>query len=521
MRLKSTFLISLFALSAKSQTYLYNQNGIILSYNCSVIKTFYCNKEKREVYYLKLSWTLSNNSGNLAKIIYGFTVQPNEVSWCTPQGVYDEVAQPVNQPFGTGFGSPVTLRTGDQSFGGYYIWAFSKEYTPGWSISSISFANNTTTSTNNSSIKIQSIPTQNRPTQQLQQPGFSIYQNDNVVNPKQQNDYSQQQKKNDKITNNAMNAWRSSDSVRNDELKRLNSIPNTYKAQTTTQQQQEAIRQRQQQIAAQQQENLIKLQQQFEEQQRRYQQTQLDFANAQTAADNAYQAAIASGKKESGAMVEATLAASQQFTDPNAQLATLGVGLAASLFMHWGEKKQERLEREAALKREEERRQAIINAKDKYIVDALNINKYSFADLVTKQRYAALLLVPKQSTPDKQSIYFTIPVLVPKYADDTYPLKDEIEKKLLKSISLDKPQLANAKVYTLYPITDLEKFQDEFTKKMGSGHLIYLPAELTDFSDYPFNSNTETQGTDFWGNPVKKENKIETNKPTKNDFWSN
>ncbi|MBS1920772.1 MAG: hypothetical protein JST17_11010 [Bacteroidetes bacterium] len=301
------------------------------------------------------------------------------------------------------------------------------------------------------------------------------------------------------------------------ENKKVKEQQDELNKQTKLQQQQDF--QKQQQAAAQ--DRLNQLQQQIDEQQRRYQQTQLDFANAQTAADNAYQAAIASGKKESGAMLDATLAASQQFNDPNAQLATLGVGLAASLFMHWGEKKQERLEREAALKREEERKQAIIDAKNKFITDAININKYGFEDLVSKSRYAALLLVRKNISSEQEEIYFTIPVLIPKYADSTYPLKDEIEKKLLKSLTLDRNQLANMKVYTLYPITDIKKFQNEFVKKMGSGHLIYLPAELIDFSNYPFNANNSNGETDFWGNPVKKENKNETNKSTKNDFWNN
>lgn len=269
------------------------------------------------------------------------------------------------------------------------------------------------------------------------------------------------------------------------------------------------------------QDKLNQLQQQIEGQQHRYQQTQLDFANAQTAADNAYQAAIASGRKESGAVLDGTIAASQQFSDPNAQLATLGVGLATSLFLHFAEKKQERLEKEAALKREEERKKAIINAKGKYIVDALNINKYGIGDLVSKPRFAALLLVPKSITSEQEDIFFTIPVLVPKYADSTYPLKDELEKKLLKSLTIDKSLLASIKVYTLYPITNIEKFQDEFTKKMGSGHLIYLFAKLTNFSGYPFNDNSENGAVDFWGNPVKNENKTEITKPTKNDFWNN
>lgn len=256
--------------------------------------------------------------------------------------------------------------------------------------------------------------------------------------------------------------------------------------------------------------------------QQRYQQTQIEFSNAQTAADNAYQSAIASGKKESGAMLDATLASAQQISDPNGQLVTMGVGLAVSLFLHFWEKKQEKLEREAATKRAEERIQLIVHSKNKYVYDAININKYGFSDLVSKVRYAALLLVPKYITSEKESIFFTIPVVVPKYSDSTYPLKDEIEKKLLKALSLDKSILTGMKLYTLYPITDLETFQDEFTKKMGSGHLLNFSPELAKFLDYPFSTKKmKIETSDFWGNPVKPKPETGINEPKNNEFWNN
>lgn len=331
----------LFSLSAKTQNTLYNRGGISLNYYCTVVKTFYCDKEKKDVYYLKLSWALSNNSGKSAQITYGFAIQPNEVLWCTPIGVYDEVTATLNQPFGTGFGSPVVLKTSDQTFGGYYIWSFSRDYLPGWNIGPIYFANNSTTTVNNNNTYPKSQSAQS-PKQQTQskKPGISIYQNDNVVNPKTTIDYAQKQKQDDIANDNAMKSWRAADSARNDELRRLNSIPNKYKAPANSQQQQEEIRRRQQQIAAQQQEKLNQIQQQ----QQRQQQLQQDLNNAQSASTSAFDNAINSGKKTSGAIVDATLAGAQNISDPKASLAYTGVGLGVAIFAALGERKEAKMQ---------------------------------------------------------------------------------------------------------------------------------------------------------------------------------
>jgi hypothetical protein len=375
--------------------------------------------------------------------------------------------------------------------------------------------------TNSTNIPPQLTPKNGKTTYGISQEG------DVITNPKPQINYSQKQKEEDKATAERMKAWQNSYQQNQDQLNAINNPKNNQQSQSLQQKQQQL--QAQQQLIKQQQaqEKLNQVQQQLAEQQQRYQQTQIEFSIAETAADNAYQSAIESGKKESGAMLDATLAATEQLSDPTSQLTTLGVGLATSLFMHFAEKKQERLEKEAAIKREEERKQAIINAKSKYVFDAMNINKYGFADLISKQRYAALLITPLYNSPEEQNIYFTIPVLVPKYVDSTYALKDELEKKLLTSITLDKSQLAGMKVNTLYPITDVEKFQDEFTKKMGSGHLLFLKAHLLNFIKAPFNESENKESTDFWGNSIKKEKtspiKKETTTPTKkseNNFWN-
>lgn len=264
--------------------------------------------------------------------------------------------------------------------------------------------------------------------------------------------------------------------------------------------------------------------------QQKQQQTQQEFSNAQSASDNAYQSAISSGKKTSGAMLDATLAGASQISDPTSSLVYTGVGLAIAWIARSGEKKQERLDAEAAvrreaedIKREEDRKSMIIDAKGKFVDDALKINQYGFSDLISKDRYAALLLVPDNFNPDKQAIYFSIPVKVQQYSDSTYPLKDKIEKELL--LCADKSFLQGKKIFTLYPIVNINKFEDDFTNKMGSSHLIYLDAAMIKFNKVPFYeiSASNAAGTDFWGNPVTKK-KVESSPKKKvavqkEDFW--
>ena len=70
------------------------------------------------------------------------------------------------------------------------------------------------------------------------------------------------------------------------------------------------------------------------------QQTQLELDRARNTAENTYQNAITAGKKDSGAMLDATLAATSQISDPTGQAVYTGVGLGMSLLMHLGEKKE-------------------------------------------------------------------------------------------------------------------------------------------------------------------------------------
>ncbi|MBL0233027.1 MAG: hypothetical protein IPQ08_05090 [Chitinophagaceae bacterium] len=69
----------------------------------------------------------------------------------------------------------------------------------------------------------------------------------------------------------------------------------------------------------------------------------LEGANASLAFSSAYQAAINSGKKESGAMLNATLEAATKLSNPGSAKAVIGVGGLLSLISFLGEKKEEKI----------------------------------------------------------------------------------------------------------------------------------------------------------------------------------
>ena len=252
-------------------------------------------------------------------------------------------------------------------------------------------------------------------------------------------------------------------------------------------------------------------------------QTQIELENAKTKSMNAYEDAISNGRKESGAMVDATLEGASALSDPTEALVYTGVGLGLALFKHLSENNDEVEEKEQAAKEEANHIQLIISTKNNFIKDALNINKYSFSDLISKDRYASLLLVPNTVTASEQDIYFTYPVLVPKYSDDTYPLKDDIQKQLLKL--LDKTFIRDKLVYTLYPITNPDLFITEFINKMGSGKVIFWNAQILKTLNRAFatKNNVMLNQDDFWeSQAITTIDNVKTNgnkKETDGSFW--
>lgn len=259
----------------------------------------------------------------------------------------------------------------------------------------------------------------------------------------------------------------------------------------------------------------------------RFNQYEADLEAARNTSMTVYQNELAKGRRESGALAEAIISGAGQISDPTGSLVYTGVGLGLALIKSINEKKaikQEQEERERQLQEEqwriEREKSLIIQTKQAYVQEALNINKYTMTDLLGKQRYAAVLLTPRQFTHLRQDILFTYPILVNKYADDTYPTKDLVEKKILGALPKDLTSQYSTRV--LYPITDPNKFINEFIKKMGSGSVIYLDARLLNYTTDPFPVATAAaSGADFWETPAKPAAKAIEAKPEKKEksFW--
>ncbi|WP_338839674.1 hypothetical protein [Flavobacterium ginsenosidimutans] len=497
-----------------AQNYLYDQGGISLSYTTEVLKYTYCAKEKATVYLVKIRWTLSNNSGKNARIYYGLVKPSSMISWCTPPGEYDVVIHTNYQPSGTGFGGAVILKSGDKTFGDDSGWYFTSTVTPGWSISQIDFDTSQTNKAPSNQVLIEKNSSPKQPTYGISQQG------DVINNPVSKIDYAQKQKEENKTSEDRMKAWQNSYIENQNQINAINNLHNNTKLQ----QQNEQQLQSQQKLAKQKQEHekLNQVQKQLTEHQQRYEKTQIELDNAKNTSMNSYQQSLNNGKKDSEAMLDATLAAANQISDPTGQLAYTGVGLGLSLLMHLGEKKTEKLEDEAKIEEENKRIKLIKKAKEKFISDALNINKYEFSDLLSKERYAAILVIPKNLNADKQKAYFTVAIKVTQYSDNTYPLKDEIKNKI--SSSIDKTLIDGNEIHMLYPITNLDTFQDDFTKKMGSAHLVNLEVQLVNFNNNPFSkqNNESVNNRDFWGDPISKKNTINKKQTEKEkNFWDN
>lgn len=252
----------------------------------------------------------------------------------------------------------------------------------------------------------------------------------------------------------------------------------------------------------------------------RYRQTQIELDNAKNAAMSAYQEAINNGRKGSGAVLDATLVGAQQLSDSKEQLVYTGVGLGVSLFMHLSEKNEEKTEADAKRINEERKRQLMIDTKSNFLKDLLNISKYSISDLNKNVRYAVLIITAKNLQASDQEIFFSIPTVVDPYSDSTYPSKESITSSLLKRIpgqsKVDKQS------FVLYPVFNLEEFNNDFIKKIASGNVIGFRPGLIKFSELADNSKIESQ-VDFWGNPVKKDStnlkhKQQVSKK-QSDFW--
>lgn len=480
MKNKILILVTLLTSINTSAQTLFNKDGILLNYNRVVKLSEYCNKEKKQINYIIYRLTVTNNSGKTARIIMNANIPDPITSNSARADCFSEDVVFRNTNLSDNYFEKIT-HPDDQEFMEVRGWYFNNmSDLPGFNIS-YKFA----------TVPVKTVPAitqktivKNTPTKTTGT--TNLYQNDLIVNPvnkqKEQYDLTIIKNQDDALKTQAKQSLAAQQQ-------------NKLDLQNKTQQQQKV--QSQQQEAAQ--AKLNQLQQQVIVQQQRYQQTQVELDNAKNVSINAYQAAINSGRKESGAMLDATLAGANEISDAKSALVYTGVGLGLSLISHLGEKKAERLSNEAALLRETVRKEKIIAVKGQYIKDVLAINQYQFSELISKDRYSVVLLTPKNINAGEQPIYFSTLVKVPMYDDDTFPLKDNILGKILSCI--DKSILSETKVEVLYPIMNFEKFQDEFIKKMGSGYLINLNAKLLNFTKIPFieNSNPD-KGKNFKNN---------------------
>lgn len=488
--------------AVNAQTYLYNQRGISLYYSTSVKKSVFCKEENKTVHFVNLHYTVVNNSGQAARITSRLQMCDDAFAKCLTE--VDVFHYEGNGRSNFQDNKYLILKSGESYYGDVGAWYYETTAEPcAWGITP-EFAVKGTT------LKID--VDLNSSNQKKKQPTYGIYQNDNVVNPKPQVNYSQKQKEQDSITNNAMQSWKNSYQDNMKQVSKINNLQNNINQQQQQNNQNLAQQQLIQQQQAQQKQ--IEVQQFLEEQQQRYQKTEMELDNAKNVSMNAYQEAINNGKQQSRAMLDASLAGAQQISDAKSSLIYTGIGLGISLFMHLSEKKAAQEEKEEERRAEQERINLIINTKNDFIKEALDINKYSVSDLVSKDRYAIILVIPKQFTTDEDVVYFTYSVPVPKYSDGTYPLKPEVEKKLL--ISIDRNISDGKTVHTLYPITNLETFNNDFVKKMGSAKVININAQLLKLTKSPFSDSDGEKGkTDFWGNPAKSNTLQKKEKPIK------
>lgn len=512
--LVSIILTSFFA---SSQTTLYDTDGIRVSYTTSISKTVFCKEENKTVYFVNLHYSVFNYSAKAVRISSRFQMCSDAFANCLSE---DEVFHfEANGRSSFQDNRYLILKSGDSYYGDVGNWYYESIASPcAWGIDP-EFAKDGITLKLNIDLKT----TESKKTQSTY--GIS-QQGDVITNPQSQTNYSQKQKEEDIATDNAMKAWKnSSQQIQNIQANDKSKKQPIQQTQNQSDEQQKTLAQ------------LDQIKQQAIEQEQHYQQTQIELDNAKNVSMSAYQNAINSGRKESGAMLDATIEGAQQISDPTSSLIYTGIGLGVSLFTRLAEKKDEARERELtatlAEKKEEERRRNEINRKKlladtkaKFVTEALNINNYELSDLISKQRYATILCVPKTFNSEEQNVAFTYPLQVPEYSDGTHPLKPDIEKELLSS--LDKYLLQDKIIYILYPIVDLQTFSNDFVKKMGSGKVISLNAELINFNRIPFSKiEKQSEETDFWGDAIKnkegkkKEDKKES-KPLKkdDDFWN-
>lgn len=192
---------------------------------------------------------------------------------------------------------------------------------------------------------------------------------------------------------------------------------------------------------------LQNLRNEFEQTQIRMQNEQQEIENAGNSALLSVQNSIAKGKKTSGALIGGAIAGASEISDLDSRRTYLGVMGAAALLSFFGEKRQEKLEKEQQVKREKQqiereqkRLQDIANMQANYYLNIPIGQSLSKASLYSSDTvWGYFIAYPKNFIPGEGfEILMSNPFKIGKYNDDTWPLLTDLTKKIDKKLIADK-----------------------------------------------------------------------------------
>jgi hypothetical protein len=260
--------------------------------------------------------------------------------------------------------------------------------------------------------------------------------------------------------------------------------------------------------------------------------TTADQSAATAAMNAAYENALNSGRKESGAMLEGFLAAAQSTSDVSLSNAYAGTGLVVSGIMALAERKaekqaaaaeQERLE-ELQRQKEEAERQLIDN---KYSFVKNFEKKFFLSDFSQVLRKAVLLSYPVTMTAESQDIFISNPVSISPYSDGSFPLKENVLKKIMNTLPAGMQKNETMAYLLVYPVKEENNFS-QVLSRIGSacGSLNLNPKMfIVSYQNDKSGSNDiiHTSHVDFWGRPIKDTvtNTLKQDSVQKKDnFWN-
>ncbi|HEY4061380.1 MAG TPA: hypothetical protein VGM30_05745 [Puia sp.] len=260
----------------------------------------------------------------------------------------------------------------------------------------------------------------------------------------------------------------------------------------------------------------------------KYPPKEMDYPGAAISSfNNAYQNALDGGQKTSGAILSATLSSANLYSDPKLAAANTAFGLGLAGIAALGEKKEEkkRKEQEAAQKEEEERRIQmekieVVNRRNKYLMEFQPEKMPLSGTRTAGPRVYVYCLAWNDLSYEKTEAGVSSVAVVDQYKDGTWPETRYVLSRFLKTM---KPRYAHAKL--------VGYFNNPDEAGASAQHVINdLKTINADIQLVPFVyetsmlSTTET-GVDFWGNPVKKDDKKPTEagktKTKEKSFWDN